>query len=73
MTTGESTRWELWTRGDAPLSATQMLVRVSEDLDRHDEQFELVRGEIRRMTGWLAAAALSFMGATVAFVFNLVR
>lgn len=67
------TRWELWNRPEAPLSSVQMHARTAEDLDRHDEQFELVRGEIRRMTGWLAAAALSFMGATVAFVFNLVR
>lgn len=50
-----------------------MHARTAEDLDSQEAAILDLRSDIRRMTAWLSAAALSFMGATVAFVLNLVR
>lgn len=67
----ERTRWQIWLEAD--LSPHQMHARTAEDLDSQEASLLDLRNDIRRMTAWLSAAALSFMGATVAFVFNLVR
>lgn len=75
MSMAEIPRFQLWT--EAELTDHQMLARVAEDLDaieaRVDAGFIELKSDVRRMSAWLSAAALSFMGATVAFVFNLVR
>lgn len=75
MSMAEIPRFQLWT--DAELTDHQMLARVAEDLDSIEDRVETgfleLKSDVRRMTAWLSAAALSFMGATVAFVFNLVR
>lgn len=67
----EHTRWQTWLEAD--LSSHQMHARTAEDLDSQEAAILDLRSDIRRMTAWLSAAALSFMGATVAFVLNLVR
>lgn len=71
MSAAGKTRWQVWSEAD--LSHHQMLARAAEDLDEFESTVLEMRTDIRRMTAWLSAAALSFMGAMVAFVFNLVR
>lgn len=62
----ELTRWEKWTGAEGvALSSMQMHKRASEDLDQHDRDFEALRADIRRLTNYLAAAALSFVAATI--------
>ena len=55
------------------LTSIQMHKRAAEDLDEHDSDFAALRGDLRRLTNWLATAAIGFITATITLLFVIVR